>query len=101
MIKNILKIFLAIIFLLIKKIFVRENRVPHKIMDNLANKLHSIFIFTSFPLLYLLWFDIGINSIEINSFIYSILFVQFVIIIRYFNPEMLKEKHLQYRKHYE
>ena len=95
MIKKILKIFLAIILLLIKKIFVRENRVPHKIMDNLANKLHSIFVFTSFPLLYLLWFDISINSIALNSFIYVVLFLQFVMIVRYFNPEMLKEKKLQ------
>lgn len=95
MIKKILKIFLAIVLLLIKKIFVRENRVPHKIMDSLANKLHSIFVFTSFPLLYLLWFDISINSIALNNFLYIILFLQFVMIVRYFNPEMLKEKQLQ------
>ena len=95
MIKKILKIFLAIVLLLIKKIFVRENRIPHKIMDSLANKLHSIFVFTSFPVLYLLWFDISINSIAVNSFLYIILFLQFVIIVRYFNPEMLKEKKFQ------
>lgn len=95
MIKKILKIFLAIVLLLIKKIFVRENRVPHKIMDSLANKLHSVFVFTSFPLLYLLWFDISINSIALNNFLYIILFLQFVMIVRYFNPEMLKEKQLQ------
>ncbi len=95
MIKNILKVFLAIVLLLIKKIFVRENRVPHKIMDSLANKLHSIFIFTSIPLVYLLLFDININSIAVNTFVYIILFLQFVMIVRYFNPEMLKEKKLQ------
>lgn len=95
MIKKILKIFLAIVLLLIKKIFVRENRIPHKIMDSLANKLHSIFVFTSFPILYLLWFDISINSIVLNSFLYIVLFLQFVIIVRYFNPEMLKEKKFQ------
>jgi len=95
MIKKILKIFLAIVLLLIKKIFVRENRVPHKIMDSLANKLHSIFVFTSFPILYLLWFDISVNSIALNNFLYVLLFLQFVIIVRYFNPEMLKEKKLQ------
>lgn len=95
MIKKILTIFLAIVLLLIKKIFVRENRVPHKIMDSIANKLHSVFIFTSIPLIYLLLFDISINSITINNFIYILLFLQFVMIVRYFNPEMLKKKKLQ------
>ncbi|MEA3512455.1 MAG: DnaJ domain-containing protein [Campylobacterota bacterium] len=95
MIKKIIGIFIAVVFLLIKKIFVRENRVPHKIMDSLANKLHSMFIFTSLPMLYLLWFDIYINSYSLNSFIYLTLFLQFVMIIRYFNPEMIKEKKLQ------
>ena len=95
MIKKILQIFLAIILLLIKKIFVRENRTPHKIMDNIANKLHSIFLFTSLPFLYILWFELNINTIAINNFLFITLFLQFVIIIRYFNPEMLKEKRLQ------
>lgn len=95
MIKKILKIFLAIVLLLIKKIFVRKNRVPHKIMDAIANKLHATFIFTSFPLLYLSLFDIYIYSYSFNNLLYILLFLQFVMIIRYFNPEMLKEKELQ------
>ncbi|MCK5295204.1 MAG: DnaJ domain-containing protein [Arcobacteraceae bacterium] len=95
MIKKIIQIFLAILLFTIKKIFVRENRVPHKIMDNISNKLHSIFIFTSFPALYLLWFDIYINLFSLNTAIYILLFFQFVMIIRYFNPLMLKEKKLQ------
>ncbi len=64
-------------------------------MDNISNKLHSIFIFTSFPALYLLWFDIYINLFSLNTAIYILLFFQFVMIIRYFNPLMLKEKKLQ------
>lgn len=94
-IKNTLKIFLVILIFLTKKIFVRENRVPHNIMDNIANKLHSLFLFTSFPILYLLWFDIYISSISLNTILYLLFFTQFVIIIRYFNPEMLKEKKIQ------
>jgi len=93
--KNSFKIFLVLIFFLIKKIFVRENRIPHKTMDKIANKLHSIFLFTSLPLVYLLWFDIHLNTIPINVILYSLFFLQFVIIVRYFNPEMLIEKNLQ------
>ena len=89
MIKKITIIFFAIIFFIIKKIFVRQNRVPHKTMDNLANKLHSLFLFTSFPILYLLWFDIHINTFALNNILYVVLFLQFVMIIRYFNPKML------------
>ncbi len=95
MIKKILKIFLAVVVILIKNIFVRKNRVPHKIMDSLANKLHSVFIFTSFSVLYISLFDIYINSYSLNSFMYLVLFLQFVMIIRYFNPEMIKVKELQ------
>lgn len=95
MIKKILKIFLAVVVILIKNIFVRKNRVPHKIMDSLADKLHSVFIFTSFSVLYISLFDIYINSYSLNSFMYLVLFLQFVMIIRYFNPEMIKVKELQ------
>ena len=97
MIKKITLFFLAIVFFIIKKIFVRENRVPHKIMDNLANKLHSLFLFTSFPILYLSWFDIHINTFSLNHYSYLALFFQFVMIIRYFNPKMLVVKVLQVR----
>lgn len=97
MIKKILKIFLAVILLLIKKIFVRKNRVAHKIMDVLANKLHSVFIGTSFSLLYLSLLDIHIEKYSLNTLLYTLLFLQFVVIIRYFNPEMLKVKALQVR----
>ncbi len=95
MIKNILKIFLALFLYLITKIFVRKHRVPHKIMDNIANKLHSIFVFTSLPALYIVWFDIYINSFDLNTIIYFALFIQFVLIVRYFNPLMLKQKKIQ------
>jgi len=95
MIKNILKIFLAMMLFIIKKIFVRKNRVPHKIMDNFANKLHSIFIFTSILSLYILLLDIYINSVSLNTIIYIFLSLQFVLIIRYFNPSMLIVKELQ------
>lgn len=95
MIKQIITIFLTIILSLSKKIFIRENRTPHKIMDNLANKLHSIFIFTSFPILYISFFEIKINSVSINAFLYIVLFLQFVIVVRYFNPMMLKKKDFQ------
>ena len=91
MIKNTLKIFFGILFLLMKKIFIRKNRVPHKLMDNFANKLHSIFVYTSFGALYLLWFDIK----PINLPIYILLFLQVVIITRYFNQKMLVKKELQ------
>ncbi len=69
--------------------------MPHKIMDSLANNLHAIFIFTSFPILYTSLFSIKINEFDVNTILYIILFLQFVLIIRYFNPEMLKEKKLQ------
>ncbi|MGK0256476.1 MAG: hypothetical protein ACI81I_001093 [Arcobacteraceae bacterium] len=95
MIKKITLIFLAMIFFIIKKIFVRENRVPHTIMDNLANKLHSLFLFTSFPILFILWFDIHINTFTLNNFLYIVVFLQFVMIIRYFNPKMLVVKEQQ------
>ncbi len=95
MIKKTIKFFLIVFLFLTKKIFVRKHRVPHKIMDNFANKLHSIFIFISIPTLYILWFDIEIYSFSINSVLYLLLFLQFVLIIRYFNPLMLKEKKLQ------
>ena len=97
MIKKILKIFLGIILLLIKKIFVRKNRVAHKIMDAFANKLHSIFIFTSFTVLYFSLFDTHIKEYSLNTVLYILLFLQFVVIIRYFNPEMLKVKQKQAR----
>ena len=90
MIKKTIKIFFSILFLIIKKIFIKENRMPNKIMDNFSNKLHSIFIFTSFPAIYLLWFDIGLNTP-----IYILLFLQIVIISRYFNPKMLVVKEPQ------
>jgi hypothetical protein len=89
--KRIMTIFFALIFVLIKKIFIRENRVPHKIMDTLANKLHSVFLFTAIPILYIAWFDIP----SINTILYIFLFLQFVLIIRYFNPQMLQQKTLQ------
>ncbi|MEA3553098.1 MAG: hypothetical protein U9R39_01710, partial [Campylobacterota bacterium] len=63
--------------------------MPHKTMDSFANKLHSIFIYTSFSILYISWFDIEINSFSLNSIIYTLLFLQIVIITRYFNQKML------------
>jgi hypothetical protein len=95
MIKKTIKIFFTIIFSILKKIFIRKNRVPHKRMDNLSNKLHSLFIFTSFPTIYLLWFDLKIDSFSINIPIYIVLFIQILIIIRYFNPQMLVVKEQQ------
>jgi hypothetical protein len=95
MIKKTLAIFFALIFLILKKIFIKENRTPNKFMDNLSNTLHSIFIFTSFPILYLLWFNIQVYNIEINSILYVILFLQIILIIRYFNPQMLITKNNQ------
>lgn len=85
MIKKIITIFITFFLLLTKKIFIRENRVPHKIMDNLSNKLHSLFLFTSFLSVY----------ITANKIIYGLLFLQLVIIIRYFNKEMLVTKSIQ------
>jgi len=95
MIKKILKKLLTIVLLLVKKIFIKENRTPNKLMDSFSNTLHSLFIFTSFPLLYLVWFDVNINTFSINLPIYVISFVQLVIIVRYFNPQMLITKELQ------
>jgi hypothetical protein len=95
MIKIIITTFLAMTFFIIKKIFVRKNRVPHKIMDNIANKLHSVFIFTSIPAIYISIFDIYINSFSLNTSIQIFLFLQFVLVIRYFNPPMLIDKELQ------
>ena len=95
MIKKTIAIFFVLIFLLLKKIFIKENRVPNKTMDNLSNKLHSIFLFTSFPILYLLWFDLSINKFSINTPLYIFLFLHVIIIIRYFNPKMLLVKELQ------
>lgn len=95
MIKKITIIFFALIFFLIKKIFVKENRVPHKIMDSFANKLHSIFIFTSFPALYISLFELSFKGVYVNTYIYIALLLQFILIIRYFNKEMLEQKSLQ------
>ena len=95
MIKKTLAIFFALIFLLLKKIFIKENRVPNKTMDSLSNKLHSSFLFTSFPILFLLWFDIKINGFDLNLALYIFLFLQIVIIVRYFNPQMLETKKMQ------
>jgi len=95
MIKKILKFFFAITFLIIGKIFIKKNRSPNKTMDLFSDKLHSIFIYTSFPLLYILWFDIELGSVNINSYIYIFMFLQLVIITRYFNPKMLIKKELQ------
>ncbi len=64
-------------------------------MDSLANKLHSIFIFTSFLGLYLVWFDMDVFNTSMNQYAYIILFLQLVMIIRYFNPKMLEKKELQ------
>ena len=64
-------------------------------MDAIANKLHSVFIGTSFSLLYLSLFDFYIDGYSLNPLIYLLLFLQFVLIIRYFNPEMLKVKEKQ------
>lgn len=95
MIKKTLAIFFALIFLLLKKIFIKENRVPNKMMDNLSDKLHSIFLFTSFPILFLLWFDIKIDDFSLNLALYGLLFFQIIIIVRYFNPKMLVVKKTQ------
>ncbi len=95
MIKRIITTLFALLFVIIGNIFIRKNRTPHKIMDSIANKLHSIFIFTSFPFLYILWFDISINSTSLNSIAYLILFIQLVIITRYFNQKMIERKELQ------
>lgn len=95
MIKKVITIFFSIIFLILKKIFIRKNRIPNKRMDNISNTLHSMFIFTSFPSLYLLWVDIKIDSFSINTPIYILLFIQILIIIRYFNPSMLIVKQTQ------
>ena len=95
MIKIIITTFLAMIFFIIKKIFVRKNRVPHKIMDNIANKLHTGFIYTSIPTLYILLFDIYIDSFSLNTLLKIFLFLQFVLIVRYFNPQMLIVKKTQ------
>jgi hypothetical protein len=61
-------------------------------MDGLANKLHSLFIYTSFPILYLLWFNLYEYNVDINSILYIILFLEIIVIIRYFNPQMLVTK---------
>ena len=100
MIKKVIKIILSIVFVILKKIFIRKNRHPNKRMDALSNKLHSIFILTSFPMIYLLWFDIKIDTFSINTPIYILLFIHILIIIRYFNPLMLvvKEKQVKILK---
>ncbi|MGB3751560.1 MAG: hypothetical protein WA945_08325, partial [Arcobacteraceae bacterium] len=95
MIKKTLAIFFALIFLLLKKIFIKENRVPNKTMDNISDKLHSIFLFTSFPILFLLWFDIKIDDFSLNLALYGLLSLQIIIIVRYFNPKMLVVKKTQ------
>jgi len=97
MIKNTLAIIFALIFLVLKKIFIKENRIPNKNMDNFSNKLHSIFIFISFPILYLLWFDVQLYNIDLNLALYIVLFLHTVIVIRYFNPQMLITKATQVR----
>lgn len=61
-------------------------------MDSFANKLHSIFIYSSFAVIYISWFDIEIYSFSFNTLIYTLLFIQMVIITRYFNPDMLVVK---------
>lgn len=95
MIKKILAFFLGFTLLVIKKIFVREHPVPHKIMDPVSNKLHSIFIYTSLGGLYASWIDIDIFSYQLDNIIYIFLFLQLVLIVRYFNPKMLEEKETQ------
>jgi len=95
MIKKTIAIFFVLIFLILKKIFIKENRIPNKIMDNFSNKLHSLFLFSSFITLYLLWFDIRINSFSLNTALYIMLFLNIVVIVRYFNPQMLISKETQ------
>jgi len=96
MIKKTITIFLSIFLLLTKKIFIKENRVPNKVMDSLSNKLHSMFLFTSFFTVYVSFFEIEINDdFSLNSLLYILLFLQMVIITRYFNPKMLVTKPLQ------
>lgn len=95
MIKKIILIFLSIVLILTKKIFIKENRVPNKFMDNISNKLHSQFLFTSFFTLYITTLNIEINGFSLNTIIYSLLFLQIVIITRYFNSKMLISKNLQ------
>lgn len=95
MIKRLLLIIFSVLFILTKKIFIKENRIPNKFMDNLSDKLHSLFIFTSLPAIYLLWFDIKIEIFSINTLVYILLFLQLVIITRYYNQRMLVSKKLQ------
>jgi len=95
MIKKTIAIFFVLIFLILKKIFIKENRIPNKTMDNFSNKLHSLFLFSSFITLYLLWFDIRINSFSLNTALYIMLFLNIVVIVRYFNPQMLISKETQ------
>jgi len=92
---TILKIFFSFLFLVLKKIFIHENRIPNKTMDNIANKLHSLFLYTSFSVIYIGWFNIKINTFSLNSIMYILLFLQIVIITRYYNHKMLVVKQKQ------
>jgi flagellar biosynthesis/type III secretory pathway M-ring protein FliF/YscJ len=95
MIKKILAFFLAFTLLIIKKIFIRDHPVPHKIMDPFSNKLHSLFIYTSLIGMYAAMIEIEVFDYSLDSIIYLVLFLQFVLIIRYFNQRMLEEKEQQ------
>ncbi|MEA3316263.1 MAG: DnaJ domain-containing protein [Campylobacterota bacterium] len=64
-------------------------------MDNFSNKLHSLFLLTSFFTVYVTTSDIDINGFSLNIIMYSLLFLQMVIITRYFNSKMLISKNLQ------
>jgi hypothetical protein len=89
MIKKFITLIFGLLFIIVKKVFIKQNPTPNKLMDNLANKLHSIFIYTSILSLYALQLD------KINIQIHIFMFFQLMIITRYYNPLMLKKKYTQ------
>ena len=93
--KTILKTFFALLFIIVGKIFINKNRIPNKTMENVVNKAHTYFLYTSFFTLYISLIDIKISFIYIDTILYSLLFLQSVIITRYFNQKMLEPKESQ------
>ena len=93
--KTILKTFFALLFIIVGKIFINKNRIPNKTMENVANKAHTYFLYTSFFTLYISLININIVSTSLDILLYSLLFLQSVIITRYFNQKMLEPKESQ------
>lgn len=96
-IKLLIKKSLSFATFFFNKIFIRPNskNIQEPFFNNLSNYAHSFFIYTLPFSYYLAIFDTYLFSKSINLYIFTLLFFQILITVRYINPLLLQEKKTQ------